>query len=109
MLALETLAIRSKCNPDIHADAEPRLDKLRYLEAEFKPLWGAMGAIAEPFGVAYAAAGAVDQAIAWLQAAVDAQDASASFRAAESLPCRSVRSFLSPASAFGGRSAWRPA
>ncbi|HWH84014.1 MAG TPA: CHAT domain-containing protein [Burkholderiaceae bacterium] len=87
-LALETLATRSEYSG---ADPARQLDKLRYLEAEFKPLWGSMGAIAEAFGVAYAGAGAVDQSIEWLQAALDAQDASASFRAAEQLGNQLVR------------------
>jgi hypothetical protein len=88
VVALETLAIESEYS---RPDAGRQLDKLRYLEAEFKPLWGGMGAVAEAFGVAYAAVGAFDQAIAWFQSAVDAQDASASFRAAEQLGNQMVR------------------
>lgn len=87
-LALETLAIRSEYSG---ADPARQLDKLRYLEAEFKPLWGGMGAVAEAFGVAYAGANAVDEAIAWFGAALDAQDGSASFRAAEQLGNQLVR------------------
>ncbi|HEY8710750.1 MAG TPA: hypothetical protein VIM34_22460, partial [Burkholderiaceae bacterium] len=77
-LALETIAIASAFgnaggSADGSAAPEPMLDKLRYLEAEFAPLWGGMGAIAEAFGVAYAGAGAVDPAIRWYRAAVDAE------------------------------------
>lgn len=82
VLALETLAIKSEFSG---AKAEQQLDKLRYLEAEFKPLWGSMGAVAEAFGLAYAAADAMDHAIAWYRVALDAEDGSASFRAAEQL------------------------
>ncbi|MEO5695912.1 MAG: CHAT domain-containing protein [Burkholderiaceae bacterium] len=87
-LALETLATRSEYGG---ATAERQLDKLRYLESEFAPLWGRMGAIAEAFGVAFAGAGAVDDAIAWYQVAIDAEDGSASLRAAEQLGNQLVR------------------
>ena len=87
-LALETLAIRSAYSG---ADPARQLDKLGYLEAEFVPLWGGMGAVAEAFGVAYAGANAVDKAIAWFRAALDAEDGSASFRAAEHLGNQLVR------------------
>ena len=88
VLALEGLGIGSQYSG---ADAARQLDKLRYLEDEFKPLWGQMGAVAEAFGIAYAAANAVDAAIVWLQAALDAEDGSASFRAAEQLGNQLVR------------------
>ena len=42
-----------------------------------------MGAVAEAFGLAYAQVDAVDKAIEWYTAAVDAEDGSASFVAAE--------------------------
>ena len=87
-LALETLAIRSQYSG---ADPARQLDRLRYLEDEFKPLWGGMGAVAEAFGVAYAGANAVDEAIGWLRDALDAEDGSASFRAAEQLGNQLVR------------------
>lgn len=87
-LALETLAIRSAYSG---ADPSRQLDKLRYLEGEFKPLWGSMGAVAEAFGVAYAGAGDVDKAIEWLRAALDSEDGSASFSAAEQLGNQLVR------------------
>jgi len=98
-LALETLAIQSE-----YSGAKPalQLDKLRYLEAEFAPLWGGMGAVAEAFGVAYAGAKAVDQAIDWYRAALAANDGSASFRAAEQLAnqlARRAENLLDPASA----------
>ncbi len=81
-LALETLAIQSQFSG---AKAETQLDKLRFLESAFAPLWGSMGAVAEAFGLAYAAAESADQAIAWYRAALDAEDGSASLRAAQQL------------------------
>ena len=81
-LALETLAIGSQYGSP---DPERQLDKLRYLESGFAPLWGSMGTVAEAFGLAYAAANAIDQALAWYRTAVEAEDGSASFRAAEQL------------------------
>jgi pimeloyl-ACP methyl ester carboxylesterase len=82
VLALETLAIESEfsgAKPDL------QLDKLRHLESEFAPLWRSMGAVAEAFGVAYASVKAVDKAIEWYRAALDAEDGGAKFRAAEQL------------------------
>ena len=87
-LALETLAIQSQYSG---AKPERQLDTLRYLEAEFAPLWGAMGAVAEGFGLAYAGAKAIDKAIDWYRIALDAEDGSASFRAAEQFGNLSVR------------------
>ena len=81
-LALETLAIRSRFS---NARPESQRDKLHFLEAKFAPEWGAMGAIAEAFGLAYAQAKDSAKAIAWYRTAVNALDGSASFRAAEQL------------------------
>ena len=81
-LALETLAIRSRFS---NARAEVQRDKLRFLESKFGPDWGGMGAVAEAFGLAYAEAKDGNKAIEWYRVAVNAADASASFRAAEQL------------------------
>jgi hypothetical protein len=81
-LALETLAIQGELGGRAPAYL---LDRLRFVESEFAPLWGAMGAVAEAFGVAYAAAQDVDKAIGWYQAALSAQDRSASLRTADRL------------------------
>ena len=81
-LALETLAIQSEFGGKSPAH---QLDRLRFLEAEFAPEWGAMGAVAEAFGVAYAAAQAPDEAIGWYRAALAAPDGSASMRTASRL------------------------
>ncbi len=81
-LALETLAISSRFGG---AKPEEQRDKIRYLEGRFAPLWGSMGAVAEAFGVAFAEAQAIDNAIDWYAKATTAGDGSASFRAAEQL------------------------
>jgi hypothetical protein len=101
-LALETLAINSQYGG---AKPEPQLDALRYLESEFAPLWGRMGAVAEAFGVAYAGAKAVDKAVEWYRVAVDAEDGSASFKAAEQLGnllVRQAEKLTDPAAARAG-------
>ena len=82
VLALETLAIRSQYGG---AMSSLQLDKLRYLEAEFAPLWGDKGAVAEAFGIGYESANAIDKAIDWFRAALAAEDGRATFRAAEQL------------------------
>ncbi len=81
-LALETLAIQSQFSG---ATAQTQLDKVRFLESAFAPLWGGMGAVAEAFGLAYAGAQASEQAITWYRAALAADDGSASLRAAQQL------------------------
>ena len=99
-LALDTLAIRSQ-----YSAAAPalQLDKLRYLEAEFAPLWGHMGAVAEAFGTAYASANAVDKAIDWFREALGAEDGRATFRAAEQLGNLLVRCGEKAADLAGAR------
>ena len=87
-LALEEIAIASQFGSGKIAKHH---DSLRYLEAEFAPLWGSMGAVAEAFGVAYAGVNAVDKAIDWFQAALNAEDGSASLKAAEQLGNQLVR------------------
>jgi CHAT domain-containing protein/pimeloyl-ACP methyl ester carboxylesterase len=85
-LALEKIAIESQ-----YSAPSDQLDNLRYLDAEFAPLWGTMGAIAEAFGLAYAQLKQLDKAIDWYQIALHAEDGSASFRAAEQLANLTVR------------------
>ena len=88
VIALEALAVDSEFGG---AKPEEQLDKLRYLEAEFAPPWGSMGAVAEAFGVAYASTKAVDKAIKWYRTALDAQDGGATFRSAEQFGSLLVR------------------
>ncbi len=95
VLTLENLAVSSEYGGARSDPSGPALDaqadKVRHLEAQYAPLWGAMGAVAEAFGVAFAAANDLDRAIVWFRGALDAQDGSASFRAAEQLGNLQVR------------------
>jgi len=88
-LTLENIAIASEYgaarSEGSGSALDAQADKVRHLEAQFAPLWGSMGAVAEAFGVAFAAANEIDRAVVWLRRALDAQDGSASFRAAEQL------------------------
>jgi hypothetical protein len=88
-LALETISIRLRFgNEDPTArksNDQLQRDKIRFLEEKFAPLWGRMGAVAEAFGLAYADARDRDKAIEWYRIAVQADDGSASFKAAEEL------------------------
>ena len=88
IIALETLAIRSQYG-EVRRDEQ--LDKVRYLDSEFAPLWGSAGAVAEAFGDAYASLASADKAIEWYRAALDAQDGGATFHSAEQLGNQLVR------------------
>ena len=81
-LALETLAVQSATQGK--ADAIQR-EKIRYLESRFEAEWGGMGAVAESFGVAFAAAGEQQRALVWYQRAVAANDGSASIKSSEQI------------------------
>lgn len=87
-LALETLAVQSSTQG---ASAAGQREKIRFLETRFAPRWGAMGAVAEAFGVAWAAASDTERAIHWYRQAVAANDGSASLKASEQLANLSVR------------------
>lgn len=81
-LALETLAVQSATQG---AAPEAQREKIRYLEARFEADWGGMGAVAEAFGVASAAAQDGERALHWYRRAVAANDGSASVKASEQL------------------------
>lgn len=81
-LALESLASDVEYGRQAPGAA---LDEVRSLEAEYAGLWGAMGTVADSFGVAYGRAGDSPSAIRWYALAVNAEDGTASFRAAEQL------------------------
>ncbi len=104
-LALETLAVQSATQG---AAPESQREKIRYLEARFDSDWGSMGAVAEAYGVAWAAARDIDRALHWYRRAVAANDASASVKANEQLAnlgARQAWSRLQSAVADGARPA----
>ena len=79
-LALEEQAVRVRW---MHEDRVTQLEKVRHLQGRFETQWGAMGAVAEAFGLAYAEAGDTDSAIGWYTRAISANDGSASMKAHE--------------------------
>ena len=81
-LALEKLAVDAKWR---HGPSEQQLMRIGHLEGRFAASWRSIGAVAEAFGVAYAAAGAFDEAIRWYREALVCNDASASIKASEKL------------------------
>ena len=108
-LALETISIRLRFG-ETGSDAARRQaaelaqrDKIRFLEEKFAPLWGRIGAVAEAFGLAWADARDVDKAIEWYRAAVEADDGSASFQAAEQLGNQLARRGETRADSVSGR------
>ena len=93
-LALEDITTRLQ---HMGAKADPEQARLLLLEQRFASAWGAMGAVAEAFGVAWQAAGGAAQAIAWYERALAASDASASLKVHESLGRLRVRQAWEPA------------
>jgi hypothetical protein len=81
-LALETLAVESTTQG---ANAATQRERIHFLEARFSDRWGGMGAVAEAFGVACAAASDTERAVHWFAQAVAANDGSASVKSSEQL------------------------
>lgn len=81
-LALEQLAMDAKWR---RGSSEAQLTRIRHLEDRFAAQWKSIGAVGEAFGVAYAEAGALDEAIDWFRTAVGCNDASASLKTSERL------------------------
>lgn len=79
--ALNTIAIRTR-RPE---DRESARDDLRHLEARFKGQWGDQGSVATAFAAAWDAVGDRDEAIAWYERALAANDGLAALRAGEQL------------------------
>lgn len=104
-LALETLAVQSTTQG---AAPESQREKIRYLEARFDSEWGGMGAVAEAFGVAWAAARDIERALHWYRRAVAANDGSASVKASEQLANLGARQAWAALEA-AGRNGAKPA
>jgi len=87
-LALETIAVESvRAEPDPKrgdANAERQRARIRHLESRFAAAWGDIGAVAEAFAVAWRATDDTGRAIEWYRRALEANDGSASMKAAES-------------------------
>jgi hypothetical protein len=85
-LVLENEALEARYSVSSGKDsAARRLRVLNQLQARHGADWGAIGAVAEAFGLAYAECGDLDAAIDWYRRAVAANDGSASLKAAEQL------------------------
>ena len=87
-LALETIAVQTKFQ---HFKPQAQLERVFSLEKQFGPKWGKNGSVAELFGVAHAAARDLEGAIRWYEQAVNAEDGTASLKAAEQLANIRVR------------------
>ena len=81
-LALEKIAVDGEYRSP---DTVGLGDKLLYLEQVFGPMWGNLGIVAEAFGRANANLGRRAQAVDWYRKAVQAEDGTASLKAAEQL------------------------
>jgi hypothetical protein len=101
-LALETLAVESAY---MGKDAAEQRGRLARLAQRFGSEWGGIGAVAEAFGVAHEAAEDRAGAIAWLDKAVQANDASASIKALQTLQNLRARQAWDAASGRARRSA----
>jgi hypothetical protein len=88
-LALEAIVVRTTFQK---YDPKTQLERIRILEERFAARWGKIGSVAELFGNAHASAHDAAGAIRWYQLAVDAEDATASVKAAEQLADVRVRS-----------------
>ena len=109
-LTLDELAVRTrfqaaKDDKGASANRQQAQDRLRALQDQHGARWGGIGAVAEAFGVAWDAAGDRDQAIAWYDRALQANDASASMKVHEQYGNLRVRRAWARASAAAPGSA----
>jgi CHAT domain-containing protein len=100
-LALETLAVESSTQG---ADPAKQREKIAHLKGRFGDSWGGMGAVAEAFGVACAAACDLAAAVQWYTQAVAANDGSASVKSSEQLANLRARLAWEALAPTGGQS-----
>ena len=81
-LELQTLVTQYRYGDRGRDETRTRIEQL---DAAYGGLWGARGAVAEAFGVAYGEVGDLDNAIRWYSRAVSAEDGGVSLRASEQL------------------------
>jgi len=98
--ALETLATRARFHGVPPADT---LERIRHLKARFEGVWGDVGAVAEAFAVACAAARDIPTAAEWYERAAACNDGSASLKAVEQLGNLRVRMAWEALKALGER------
>jgi tetratricopeptide (TPR) repeat protein len=93
VLALDTMAVKRELQDGSISEADDLayVDRLRYLEKAFDPLWRNRGQAAEAFGNAWAKAGRLDEAIGWYEYARTAPDGTASLAAIEQMANLKVR------------------
>jgi CHAT domain-containing protein len=106
VLALRTIEVRSSMQGrigDDSASAAAASAPVRLLQDRFASIWGDVGEVAEAFGRAWAAVGDIDAAVSWYRRAVEAQDGSASLKAAEQLANLSSRAAARRAGSAEGR------
>ena len=94
---LERLTVEAKFRG---VDPAFQLSRLERLAGGPAQRWAGHGDLAERFGAAFAAAGAIEPAMEWYQRALAAAAGTASFRAAEQLA--NLRCRLAAASVAGG-------
>jgi hypothetical protein len=84
VLALDALSVESRFHRKKHSSDVQQM-RIRYLEERFWQRWSAIGRVAEAFANAWKDAGNRPKAIECYQKALEANDGSASIRAAEQL------------------------
>jgi tetratricopeptide (TPR) repeat protein len=81
-LSLEQLTVEIRFH---EADRARQLQRLRIIESQYGQRWFNRGDVAERFGDAFAAIGALDSAMQWYERALSTSGGRPSFRAAEQL------------------------
>jgi hypothetical protein len=94
VIELQTLATQARFDPrddESKAQGTARGARVSDLDRRFGKLWGHIGTVADAFGAAYGEMGDRATAAAWYRRAIEANDGTASLRAAEQLANLRVR------------------